>query len=386
MRLLILCARFPEYGHKGDQLRTRQLLELLGPEHELHVLTGGRPSSDGALREVQRLARVTVVHAGAGARAFAALELLARGRPAQVGWMAPRRLRRRAITYAEASDAVVAATVRVVAGPLPAPLILDHIDALSANLRQRARLERNPLLRVGARAEAMLLIRHERLAARWAGAQITVSAADATALPQSPRPVVIPQVVFEKIGMTDLQGAREPGARGIDLILTGNMRYPPNRDAAAWLANEIVPELRRLRPDARVVVAGRHADRLSLDGVEIASDVPDLTELLRRARVAIAPLRAGTGVPNKLLEAAAAGAAIVATPRAAAAAEVAAVTASDAPALAACVAELLADDAARIALATRALEDLASRSPAVVAGRLTEVIAEAVRDAHARGS
>ena len=44
MRLVIVCPRFPEYGHKGDQLRTRQLIELLWPEHELHVITGGRPS------------------------------------------------------------------------------------------------------------------------------------------------------------------------------------------------------------------------------------------------------------------------------------------------------------------------------------------------------
>lgn len=386
MKLLIVCARFPEYGHKGDQVRTRQLLELLAPDHELHVLTGGCPSSAAALNEVRRLAHVTLVRTTRTARVLGALELLARGRPAQVGWMAPRRLRRRIATDAAASDAVLAATARMVDRPLPAPLILDHIDALSVNLRERARLERNPLLRLAERAEARLLVRHERLVSQWASAQIAVSGVDAMALPQSPRPVVIPQVVFDPIDAAELLAEGEPTSRVIDLILTGNMRYPPNRDAAHWLADEIAPELRRLRPRVRVMVAGRHANSLSLHGVEIASDVADMSVLLRRARIAIVPLRGGTGVPNKLLEAAAAGAAIIATPRAAAAAGVAAMTASDAPALAARVADLLADDEARIALATRALEDLASRSPSIVARKLTDVLSESVRDARVAGS
>jgi glycosyltransferase involved in cell wall biosynthesis len=105
-----------------------------------------------------------------------------------------------------------------------------------------------------------------------------------------------------------------------------------------------------------------------------------MSALLRRARIAIVPLRSGTGVPNKLLEAAAMGAAIVATPRAAAAAGIAVVTACDATALAAVVSQLLADEEARTALAARALADLASRSPAMIAARLQNVLERAVRD------
>ena len=180
-------------------------------------------------------------------------------------------------------------------------------------MRERARLERNLIVSCVAQIEARLLARHERHAARWAAAQITVSDTDAALLPQSPPPVVIPHACSDH-RCHELRTRDAAAARDIDLIFTGNMDYPPNRDAAHWLAEEIVPELRRLRPEIRVMIAGRFADRLSLDGVEIASDVPDLSALLRRARVAIVPLRSGTGVPNKLLEAAAAGTAIVATP------------------------------------------------------------------------
>ena len=60
-------------------------------------------------------------------------------------------------------------------------------------------------------------------------------------------------------------------------------------------------------------MVGRDASSLRLSGVEVASDVPDLLAYLRRAKVAIAPLRIGTGTPYKVLEAAASGAAVVAT-------------------------------------------------------------------------
>ena len=47
--------------------------------------------------------------------------------------------------------------------------------------------------------------------------------------------------------------------------------------------------------------------------MQVHSDVPSLAEYLVRARTAVVPLRLGTGAPNKVLEAIAAGAVIVGT-------------------------------------------------------------------------
>jgi glycosyltransferase involved in cell wall biosynthesis len=56
---------------------------------------------------------------------------------------------------------------------------------------------------------------------------------------------------------------------------------------------------------------------LSLDErIQVHADVPDLYPYLSRAKVALAPLRIGTGSPNKVLEAMAAGTPVVATPAA----------------------------------------------------------------------
>jgi polysaccharide biosynthesis protein PslH len=377
MRILLLAGRFPEHGYKGDQLRTRQLIELLAPEHDLHVITGGRPSGPAALSELQQWASVTLVTAGPLARSLSALAQLVHGGPAQVGWMTPRRLRRAARRGAVDSDAVIASTVRVVTERLPTPLIIDHIDALSSNMRERARLERRLALRLAAWIEAALMVHHERQAARWAAAQITVSELDAAALPQSPLPVVVGLSVTREPASVAPVSA---GERDIDVILTGNMNYPPNIEAARWLADAIAPELRKTRPDARVMIAGRSAGSLRLTGVEVRSDVSDLGALLRRARVAVVPLRSGTGVPIKLFEAAAAGAAIVATPRAADAARVEVLRAGDTSEFAAAVERLLADETMRAALAASAYLDLAAHEPQVIAAKLNAVLDGATRN------
>jgi glycosyltransferase involved in cell wall biosynthesis len=158
----------------------------------------------------------------------------------------------------------------------------------------------------------------------------------------------------------DLPGAPPAGAAGrdIDVVLTGNMAYPPNGDAARWLSDEIAPALWRRRPGASVWVVGRDAGRLALDPrIEVRADVPDLAAYLRRARLALVPLRLGTGAPNKVLEAMAAGAAVVATRSAVAPFDRAAAafaTAGDADAMAAVADRLLGDEPERARLAEEA--------------------------------
>src|SRR5262249_6827577 len=101
--------------------------------------------------------------------------------------------------------------------------------------------------------------------------------------------------------------------RDIDVIFTGNMDYPPNRDGADWLQREILPRVRSVRPQTTAWIVGRAAGTVTQAGVESASNVPDMAAYLRRARVAVAPVF-GAGSPLKTLEAAACGAAVVSTP------------------------------------------------------------------------
>jgi glycosyltransferase involved in cell wall biosynthesis len=158
------------------------------------------------------------------------------------------------------------------------------------------------------------------------------------------------------------EGPRVPGR----VIFAGNLGYFPNVDAARWLATEIVPRLRSGLPEAELrLVGARPAGAVRAlargPGVSLAAAVPDMAPELARASVAIIPMRAGSGVQNKVLEAMAVGTPVVATPRAAAALDAQPgehlLIAEDAEGLAAAALTLLRDPArARtLARAARAL-------------------------------
>ena len=94
-----------------------------------------------------------------------------------------------------------------------------------------------------------------------------------------------------------------------------------------------------------------------LPGVSLAADVPDMAPEIAGATVAVVPMRAGSGLQNKVLEAMAVGTPVVATSGVAAALEVRAgehlLVADDAETIAAAIVGLLRDPARARAMAAR---------------------------------
>ena len=89
-----------------------------------------------------------------------------------------------------------------------------------------------------------------------------------------------------------------------DLLFIGGFGHPPNADAMNWMASEILPELRRVAPDANILVAGDVPEGnrrvLSEAGLQMLGRVPDLEPLMSSALASIAPLRFGAGVKGKI--------------------------------------------------------------------------------------
>lgn len=114
----------------------------------------------------------------------------------------------------------------------------------------------------------------------------------------------------------DPVGSEPPG-----VLFVGSFGHPPNTDAALWLAGELFPPVRELHPEARLTIVGPSPPpevlALAGNGVSVTGEVPDVTPYLDDAAVVAAPLRIGGGMRVKVLEAMAAGKAVVATPLAA---------------------------------------------------------------------
>ena len=213
-----------------------------------------------------------------------------------------------------------------------------------------------------ARVQAPRVRRFEAdLAARAAGLSC-VSRRDAAALRElgaRAEPMVVANGVdLERYRM------RAEAPEGEVLFFVGDLSWPPNADAVRWLHARVWPELKRARPAARVEILGRDAptDLLELAAPDwtLLGEGADTRPCWARAAVAVVPLVAGGGTRLKILEAAASGVPVVATPIGAEGLEFAPETEillrDDAPGFAAAVAGLLADRSAarRQALAARA--------------------------------
>jgi glycosyltransferase involved in cell wall biosynthesis len=181
-----------------------------------------------------------------------------------------------------------------------------------------------------------------------------------------------------------LDPAREqPGT----VLFSGTFAHLPNRDAARWLAEEIMPAIRAREPRALLRLVGHSPPREVLElagpGVEVIADAPSMEPHLEAAAVVLAPVRSGGGMRMKVLEAMARRKAVVTTPLGAEgftsfAAEPPLEIAEDAEDIAAATAALLADETRRGELASHARE-FAERhhSPRAWAARLGAVYEEA---------
>jgi glycosyltransferase involved in cell wall biosynthesis len=103
-----------------------------------------------------------------------------------------------------------------------------------------------------------------------------------------------------------------------DIVFSGKMDYRPNVDAVLWFVAEVWPIIRRERPSTTFTIVGQkpHArlDRLRDEpGIALTGWVARVEPYLAGAKVFVLPFRVGSGTRLKLIEAMAAGKALVST-------------------------------------------------------------------------
>jgi glycosyltransferase involved in cell wall biosynthesis len=101
-----------------------------------------------------------------------------------------------------------------------------------------------------------------------------------------------------------------PPAPDADLLFVGHFGHPPNGDAVGFLVHDVLPRLGR---PVRVRVVGRGPVPPLPAEIDVAGAVPDVRPHLAAARVVVAPVRFGTGMRGKVLEALAMGRPVVTT-------------------------------------------------------------------------
>ena len=298
MKVLVISSRSPWPPYTGDRLRAKIWLDAIAPHGQAVLIAPGiaKRSILSAIRAIVRIVR--------------------EGLPWQTILAAPYRWAD-AIETAEREhgpfDATVVILARVepwVRDSLPSGLrILDAIDSLARSMSERAR-QASLLTRWIWRIEEKRTAAAERAMRSRYDHVLFVNDEEAQSFGTQGR------AVSNGVAVRPL----EEKQRRYDFGFWGRLAYFANADAALWLVEEIWPAIRALHPAATLVIAGaeasaalRHAARKA--EVTLLSPVEDMPLLAREVRVAILPLRYGSGESTKMMEAAEAGCAVVATAR-----------------------------------------------------------------------
>jgi glycosyltransferase involved in cell wall biosynthesis len=95
-----------------------------------------------------------------------------------------------------------------------------------------------------------------------------------------------------------------------NIMTLGSLHYPPNADGIRWFLQEIFPRVQEEVPDVTLTVIGKSppADFVQMaeqsgGAIEVTGYVDDLTPYMERAALMVVPVRAGSGMRVRLLEA-----------------------------------------------------------------------------------
>jgi GT2 family glycosyltransferase/glycosyltransferase involved in cell wall biosynthesis len=190
-----------------------------------------------------------------------------------------------------------------------AKIIYDTVDLHFLREARRAEIEADPAVaRAAARYHGM-----ELSLARIADATLVVSVAERDVLQEEDPDIkvhVVPNIHGE-----EHSGRAFEERKGV--LFVGSFPHHPNRDAAHWLVEEIMPLVRAEDPDICAYIVGSSPTddirALDSESARVLGWVPDLTNLLEHSRVSVAPLRYGAGVKGKVGESMAHGLPVVTT-------------------------------------------------------------------------
>lgn len=308
MKLLVVLSRIPFPLEKGDKLRAYYQIRELSKQHDLYLVAlYNRRIPAEAMRELTPYCRE--VHFLKQHPVRSALNMagsLFLGLPLQCGYFYSHRNHKRIdkIIQSVQPDRIYCQLFRMAeyVRHCRIPKVLDYQDAFSMGMERRAQ-KAFPLFRPVMRMEAHRIAHYETDIFDDFEHKTMITALDRDCIqhPMKEEIVIVPN------GVDFAKFSHDAVPKTHDLIFSGNMNYPPNVDAAVYLVKEILPELRKKHPEVKLMLAGADPSKkvraLQCDHVTVTGWVPSMTDCYAQARIFIAPMRLGTGLQNKLLEA-----------------------------------------------------------------------------------
>jgi len=101
------------------------------------------------------------------------------------------------------------------------------------------------------------------------------------------------------------------------MLFVGNFSHTPNIDAIEFFIKQVFPLVAKSLPDAKLLVVGNNAGKifgpLNSRNIEVVDYVKNLSEYYGKCKLAVVPLRYGSGLKGKIVEALSYGVPVITT-------------------------------------------------------------------------
>ena len=321
MKILFLSLRCPYPPHRGDCIRSYHFIKHLAQRHSVTLVYFAASEADIASAKHLQTYCEQVAYVPFQ-RSFAllntAVHCLSR-HPLQVHYWYSRHMQRtiNELLAAKRFELIHAQLFRmgqyVTEARVPTK-VLDLCDSLALNLNRRADFDCTP---------KRFLVKLEEKRVRRYEVDIMKAFDCGTVVAEFDRDYLLQQdsslnLSVVPMGVDLAYFSREPACQRApaNLLFTGTMNYFPNVDAVLYFCREIFPRIREQHPNATFTIVGREpteqVQRLAAQpGVVVTGSVPDVRPYFEKASVFVSPMRAGSGIQTKNLEAMAMGVPVV---------------------------------------------------------------------------
>jgi sugar transferase (PEP-CTERM/EpsH1 system associated) len=308
MKLLVVLPRFPYPLEKGDKLRAYNQIRFLSESNEIILCAINEYEvPDEHLEKLRPYCKsIHILRINLISKILNLSAAFFKGIPFQAGYFFSSRNHRKIarVIREEKPDHIFCQLLRVAeyVKNQPVPKTIDYQDVFSKGIQRR--ISKVPFyLRPVFKMEYKRLVRYENELFNIFDHKAIISEPDRDLIqhPEHKRIHIIPNGVdhdfFKPV-------TRE---KKYDMVFIGNMSYPPNVDAAEYLARRVLPIVHQSKPGTKLMLAGatpaKRVQELKSDMVHVTGWVDDIRDCYAEARIFIAPMQIGTGLQNKLLEA-----------------------------------------------------------------------------------
>ena len=310
MKILVLLPRIPYPLEKGDKLRAFNQIKQLAKHNEIVLCAlndNPKVSEQDAFRALQPYCQsINFIKISKPQILIGLARAFCKGLPMQCGYFYNRRAAKKIdkIIAKHQPDMLFGQLLRVAEyiRHKNIPKTIDYQDIFSYGMKRRADVA-SFLTRPIFNMEYRRLARYETAIFDDFDVRTIISAPDRALFPHERRDAIL----IVPNGVDHDYFKPQACEKRYDLVFTGNMSYAPNVNAVEYLANEILPIVWRTLPDTKLYIAGATPDprvkKCASEHVVVSGWLDDIRTAYAQSRVFIAPMRIGTGLQNKLLEA-----------------------------------------------------------------------------------